>query len=99
MKIKDRRRPRAQIGELSHGAGEQEKHRPQAENGENVRREDDEGIVGDGEDGGDGVGGKDEVGDLDRDEHDEERRDAVAARVTQEEAGLRIARWCSDRSS
>ncbi|HYO40340.1 MAG TPA: hypothetical protein VER39_11865 [Nocardioidaceae bacterium] len=62
--------------------GEQEVHRPQPQDGEGVGSEDEERLVGDGEDGRDRVDGEDHVGDLHEHEHGQQRRgqqDTVAA--------------------
>jgi hypothetical protein len=48
--------------------GQQEVHRAQAEDGEDVRGQHDEGIRGDGEDGRDRIDGEDQVRDLDQDQ-------------------------------
>jgi len=50
------------------GAGEQEVERTQAEDGEDVRGEDEQRFAGQGEDGGDGVDGEDDVADFDEEQ-------------------------------
>lgn len=54
-------------------AGEQEVHGAQAEDGEDVGGQDDEGVGGDGEDRGDGVDREDDVDDADQGDDDGER--------------------------
>ena len=54
--------------------GEEEEERAEAHDGEDVGGIDDDGILGDGEDGGDGVNGKDDVAELNDQKHQEERR-------------------------
>lgn len=49
--------------------GQQKGHRPQSQDGEGVGGEDQEHLVGVGEDGRDGVDGKDDVGGLDEHQH------------------------------
>ena len=55
-------------------ARQQEVHGSQAEDRERVRREDEEGLLADGEDRGHRVDGEDHVGELDDDERGEQRR-------------------------
>ena len=62
-----------EVAEVLDRAGEDEVERAQAEDGKDVRGEYDEGVGGDGEDGGDGVEREDQVGGLDQDEHERER--------------------------
>ena len=58
-----------EVSEPGHHPREEEVERPQAEEGEGVGSEDDERVLGDREDRGDGVDGKDEVGGRE-DDHD-----------------------------
>src|SRR5688572_15872840 len=71
--------------ELVHQAVQHEVEGAQAEHGEDVRREDDERVVGDAEDGWDRVDGEDDVGGLDDEQHDEQRRRPQLAVLADEE--------------
>jgi hypothetical protein len=66
-------------------AGQQEVHRPQAEDGEHVRGEHDERVGGDGEDGRDRVDGEDDVDDADQHDHHEQGRGHLHAVDDREE--------------
>ena len=63
---------------------EQEVHRAQPQDGEDVRGVDEEGVGGDGEDRGDGVHGEDQVGGLHQDQDHEERGGRAAGAPTDE---------------
>ena len=63
-----------QVAESAVQVGEQEVQGTQTEDGEGVRREDDERLVADGEHGRHAVDGEDHVGELDEHEHGEQRR-------------------------
>ena len=63
-----------QVAEAAVEVGEQEVQRPQAEDGEGVRREHDELLVADGQHRRHAVDGEDHVGELDEHEHGEQRR-------------------------
>ena len=54
-----------EVAEIAEGAGQQEIERAQAQDGEHVGGEDDEGFAGDSEDRGDGVHGEKQVGGFD----------------------------------
>ena len=64
-----------QVAEAVHRAGQREVERAQAEDREDVAREDQERVGGDREDGGDRVDGEDEVGRLDHDQRQRQRRE------------------------
>ena len=76
----DQREPRREVDQPVQQALDQEEQRPQAEQGERVRREDDVGLLRDTEDRGDRVEGEQQVDAADRDEHDEQRGDHPAGR-------------------
>ena len=70
-----------QVAEEADRPRQHEVERAQAQDGEDVRGEDDEGVLRDGEDGGDGVHGEDEVGGLHHQQHERERREGGASVV------------------
>ena len=74
-----------QVVEALLGVGEQEVHRPQAEDRERVRREDEVRLVGDRQDRRHRVDGEDDVGDLDDEQRSEQRRRGTAAVDPREE--------------
>jgi hypothetical protein len=61
------------VVKLRHHRGKREIERPQSEDREDVRREDDERVRRDGKDGWNGVDGEDDVGSLDGRQHQEKR--------------------------
>ena len=67
--------PRREVDQPVQQALDQEEQRPQAEQREGVRREDDVGLLRDAEDRGDRVEGEQQVDAADRDQHDEQRGD------------------------
>jgi len=69
----DRREAVAEVMEQLHQAGDREEQGAEAEDGEHVGREHDEGLFGDGEDRRDGIDGEDDVGELREDQRDQER--------------------------
>ena len=78
----DDRQALLQVLEAVVHVGEQEVQRPQAEDGEGVRREHDELLVADGQHGRHRVDGEHHVGGLDEHEHGEQRRgQALAVRL------------------
>ena len=70
----DHREAQLQVAEPVLQVGEQEVERPQAQDRERVRGVDDERVGGDREDRRDGVDREDQVGDLDRDQDEQQRR-------------------------
>lgn len=80
-----------EVAEVCHDAVEGEVDRAQAENREDVRGENNEGVLGDREDGGDGVDGEGEVGAFDHEEDDEERGGDAAAFPGDEKVAVAVA--------
>ena len=74
--------------EEPHNAAEGKVERPQAEDRKDVRGEGDKAILGDREDGGQGIEREDHVGRFNDDQHDEHRRGHAAALVDREEVTL-----------
>ncbi len=71
----DEHQRRLEVAELLHHRRQGEVQRAQAQNGEDVGREDDEGVLGDPEDRGDGVDGEDHVRGLHHHQRQEQRGD------------------------
>ena len=71
--------------ELGHESREQEEEGAETEDREDIRGEDDEGFAGDRENRRDAVDGKDDVGELDEDEREQERRPHETARFPDQE--------------
>ena len=69
-----------------------EEQRPQAQDGEDVGRVDQKRVLGDGEDGRDGVQGEDNVGNLHQREHNEQRRDEPDAVLAHHETLAHVIR-------
>src|ERR1700733_1146497 len=62
-----------EMAKIAERASQQEIHRTQAENGENVRGKNDEGVLGHGKDGGHGIHGKNQIGGFDEQQRQRER--------------------------
>ena len=67
------------------GAGQQEIEGAQAEDREDVGRENDQRLAGEGEDGGDGIDGEDDVAGLGQQEGEQQRRGIERASEAHEE--------------
>eukprot|EP00465_Bigelowiella_longifila_P011955 CAMPEP_0185255886 /NCGR_PEP_ID=MMETSP1359-20130426/4950_1 /TAXON_ID=552665 /ORGANISM="Bigelowiella longifila, Strain CCMP242" /LENGTH=131 /DNA_ID=CAMNT_0027840093 /DNA_START=412 /DNA_END=802 /DNA_ORIENTATION=- len=78
-KAQDERDGRLQVLEVLHGGGEHGVQAPEAQNGEHVRREDDDGVLGHAEDCRHRVDREYDVGYLDADEGQEEGRGHLPA--------------------
>jgi hypothetical protein len=74
-----------QEAELAQHVGEQEEERTETHDGEDVRGVGEEWVAGDGENGGDGVEGEDDVGGLDGDERQGEHGEHGDAALAGEE--------------
>src|SRR5262249_56426743 len=75
-----------EVAEAVEYGGEGEVERAEAEDGEDVGCEDDEGVAGDGKDGGDRVDGEEDVAAFHDEQGEEERGDGGAAVDSGEEA-------------
>src|SRR5690348_6339974 len=72
-KHQDERQAIVQVVKSFHHAGQGKVHGTQAEDGEDIRGVDDEGINGNGQDGGDGIGGEEDVGGFYYQQHNQQR--------------------------
>ena len=88
----DQREPVLQHVEAIHGAGQQEEHGAQTQDGEYIRGVDDEGLARDTEDGGHGINREEQVGSLEEEQHDHERRDVADCRRSSPESVRRDTR-------
>ena len=68
-----------QIAKIAERARQQKIHRAQADDGKNVRGENDEGLARDGKNRRDGVHGENQIGRLDEQQHQRQRRERKAA--------------------
>ena len=81
----DRGQAEVQETQTLEHAGEQKEERAQTHDGQDIRCVGDEGVASDRKDGGDGVEGKDDVGDFDGDEREEKHGDHGGAALADEE--------------
>ncbi len=74
-----------EVAEPGDHAGQGEVHGAEAEDGEDIGGKDEEGFVGDGEDGGDGIDGEEYIGGFDNQEGEHKRGDGLFSVETGEE--------------